>query len=856
MKERLNKCKKCGYSFPDDILLRIGNKLEIICEKCGTLFTLEGNVVFLSGTSEFELLMENLYEKLTNLGYSPIWYKEKLIAESNNNLKDCFDSIKIADRFILVIGKEYGSPYKNTDHSITEEEFRRACKYNKIILAFIKSEILFEFHNLNNLLITKANKKVHDFIRRVFKKKRWLIKFDFAADIIKEIKNRWELPPNIGKENSITSEKVEVLSSTDVYNENYLIYLLKQYHQQKSEKFIEEEWPYDIDENQFVNIFDLNYGSVTSRTNQSSNINCLSFINDKILNGPIICVGQYGMGKTTISKMFFKKWIHFDELIFPVYINLTHRSINEFYGDNFTTKIVSEIKKLIFEKNLNHEIFRKEVFRFIKNKKLLIILDGIDESRCERNELLDFLNFIFENNFYVFFTCRLEYHPFFDIYQALRIEKAHHLCIELCEWKNTQWEIYIEGLKSNYPEKIELITSFKKQLIGGIFSTLPSRPLFLKMLSDLIINNETNILINPELSSNLAEIYYKFIKWKTRDDYNRKGGLYHFDLEEFEKECFLLLREIAFLEYKSENEIALESILNICHEKNIFHLSKEYISSILLESSIFSIVRRTQNVRFAFSHKSFMEYLMAFNLANCIFPQDINPNNAICGEIWYHFQTYEIAHHFQNEIERIQITHKLKIEERNIFLFNAFKKVLDNRIEEDLLSHDKRFEEVLYYIGKFNIRDPELISILKQIVKNNEKYHANYFRTASVALAMVIDKKYCERYVFYLIEDYMREGDDFELNLHRQKRYYGETTLHKILKNDIDDYIFGRKLSPIISLKIFTYFTTKPTEPKNFPHMKNYLNQVYNAAIEQGHSNIQKLCKEIPRMKTQNILST
>ncbi|KKK52841.1 hypothetical protein LCGC14_3100860, partial [marine sediment metagenome] len=320
MKERHYKCKKCGYSFPDDILLRIGNSLEIICEKCGTPFTLEGNKVFLSATSEFELLMENLYEKLTNLGYNPIWYKEKLIAESNDALNDCLEKIENVDRFILVIGKEYGSPYKNTDRSITEEEFHRAYEYNKKILVFIKSEILFEFFNLNHLSITSANKKVHEFIQRIVEKGVWYKKFDFAADIIKEIKNRWELPQYIGKQNRIKSEKVEFLSSSDVSNENYLIYLLKQYHQRKSEKYIEEEWPYDIDENQFVNNFDLNYGSVTLRSNQSTNINCLSFIYDRILNGPIICVGYYGMGKTTISKMLFKKWIYFHELIFPIYI--------------------------------------------------------------------------------------------------------------------------------------------------------------------------------------------------------------------------------------------------------------------------------------------------------------------------------------------------------------------------------------------------------------------------------------------------------------------------------------------------------------------------------------------------------
>lgn len=669
----------------------------------------------------------------------------------------------------------------------------------------------------------------------------------------------------------LTSQK-DGIQIKDVYQTAEFLYdvyypfdQLALYYRQKCDSFSKENWPYDIDERTFVENFDFLYGKFLSTYAKSDRKEgCLSFVSESILHGPVICAGYYGMGKTVISKMLFKKWDSSKSSIYPVYIALTHRHLKDFCEEELGKQIAKEVKSQVFEHSLHNEdeglvevfdeeLFTKNIYRMIENRKILLIFDGIDESASEREELLGFLNLLFTKNFLVFLTCRLEYRPFFDSYQALRADTKSHTYIELCEWEMPQWDAYIDGLFSVYSSKRELISSFSKKLRKGIYSTLPGRPLFLKMLSDLEINNETGISISPELSFNLAEIYFKFIKWKIRDDYNRKGGVYDFDLKEFERECFDLLREVAFLEYQStlenkESQVTLNSIQRICAEKKFVELSKEYITKILLKSSLFAILKRTSGDTFIFSHKSFMEYLVAFSLAYCLFPEDMNPSSATCDMIWHCFQTHEISRHFVNEVERARVTMKLGTEESKEFILNAFNRVVYEQLGGNLMNYDERFQEILYYIGKLKIRSPKLVKVLQQIVTNRNQYNPVYFRSASLALSRIMGDEYCERYVLHLIDDLKEKKEDFRLNQDIQIRYYGEATLRRILKEDIDEYISRRNSSSIISLKILTYFTAIPTPHENLGSLKEYLDQVNDAAIAQGHVNIQTICKEVSKM--------
>jgi len=675
--------------------------------------------------------------------------------------------------------------------------------------------------------------------------------------------------------NLILSSKKKGIEIKDVYqtalflfDEYYPFEQLTRYFNEKSAKFAKENWPYDIDEKTFVENFDFLYGKVLSPYNKRiKSDNCLSFISKKLLHGPVICVGYYGMGKTTISKMLFKRWLSDTTNIFPVFIALTHRKLGDFSDSlSLSKQVADEIKfqhlsEAQAQKGdsqsievVDYELFIKNIGRMVENKKVLLIFDGIDESIGEREDVLSFLDFLFRTNLVVFLTSRLEYRPFFDSYQALTIDKTKHQYIELCEWKIPQWETYTNSLSIAYSNKKNLVDSFKKKLESGVYSNLPGRPLFLKMLSDLEINNETSISIMPSLSNNLAEIYFKFIQWKIVDDYNRKGGLnYNFDREEFEKECFQLLKELACLEYQStyenkESQVTLEAIMKICFEKRFIELSQEYIKKILLKSSLFAILRRTTNDTFIFSHKSFMEYLVASCLADCLFPKDQSSLNAKCDDVWNFFQTHEVSRHFVNEVERLRVTLKLSEEDCKSSITNAFKKIVEAQLKRNLMELDERFQEVLYYIGKLKITSDELVNLLLRIIENKNEFNLVYFRSASLALSRLKGNDYCEKYVLYILENRTVDDRDFKKNQEIQLKYYGEATLRPILKRDIDEYIAKNSTSSIISLKILTYFTSIQSDCYSLPSLLKYLKQVNESSAKQGHLNVQKICQLIYKM--------
>lgn len=661
----------------------------------------------------------------------------------------------------------------------------------------------------------------------------------------------------------------DLLEQKQLENEN-IFEGLKIYFNIKLEILNNINWPYQIDEKTFINIIDIAKGKLLEisrddhddlpqKDNPSLECDCLTYIEQMIFDGPTICVGYYGMGKSTISKMFFKEKANKID-IFPIFLNLSHVKLENYCNEGLEQKIIEEVRiTLPLEKQKLIGAKSDKITELITSKKILLIIDGIDESLCDKNTIIEFIKTLSNKNSLCFLTCRLEFTPFFNAINSLQTNNLNLYNkingMRLMDWKEPQWKEYAKGLLEKNPEKEESINIFIKNVIDEKYKHLPARPLFFKMLSDLIIYNQTKYQISLNLEKNLSEIYFKFICWKILDDLNRKRTSIDCDYEVFEKEAFVLLKDLSLIQYNKNFDdetlgVTLEIIKDICIKRDFNVIFHDQIIKILLYSSLFSIIKRKSNMsEFIFSHKSFMEYLVAYNIAEGLLTKNGVNEKPMCNEHWALFQTKEVSDHLMEEIERIQITYKLSLEERNNMLLSAFQSALNE--VQNLYEHDERIEEILYYIGKFEIlkqsddKSRQLIDDLKELVENRKKCPEKYFRTVSITLSRVVDRKYCENYVLELLDDLKNDGNRFKLNKEIQLRYYGEVNLRRSLKKDIDKYISNNSPSCIISLKILTYFTTILQKQNEIASEQEYLQKINEMARKMGDNNIEKICSEI-----------
>lgn len=208
-----------------------------------------------------------------------------------------------------------------------------------------------------------------------------------------------------------------------------------------------------------------------------------------------------------------------------------------------------------------------------------------------------------------------------------------------------------------------------------------------------------------------------------------------------------------------------------------------------------------------------MEYLVAYRLADSIFSDDPK-----CEDVWGYYQTHEVSQHFMFEVQRVSVSKwlkenpndkKLKLdkleskikEHRNSFLVKAFTDVLvyslyEKKIEthfyHQLDFDSEKFEEALFYIGRFKLtNNEEVLSILQDIFDDmksgGDNYHPVYYRTVSLALAQMKSIEYCNEYVEFLLEDYKTIlQKHFKINKEIQENYYGDKNTRRA---KLDQYI-------------------------------------------------------------------
>ena len=222
--------------------------------------------VFLAGTDDVKLVLENLNDVLIELGYESIWFHKKFQINTDDTMKECLNNVENSDRFILVLDKRYGLPYRDFAHSITEEEFLTAYRKNLPILIFITIPTFEQskiYHKLKRKktkvtnkhlkeLGLKADKKLFEFIDRIQhmekngkKKVTWIEPFNYIDEIIEQIKFKW------GQDSKLDFE--QFIAPWVLPNEEIPIHI--KWNQDFEFDIIEIEFPKDIE---FIEAINLN----------------------------------------------------------------------------------------------------------------------------------------------------------------------------------------------------------------------------------------------------------------------------------------------------------------------------------------------------------------------------------------------------------------------------------------------------------------------------------------------------------------------------------------------------------------------------------------------------------------------
>jgi hypothetical protein len=664
-----------------------------------------------------------------------------------------------------------------------------------------------------------------------------------------------------------------------------------EYHKRLKCRFTREDWPYAVDKKMFVGAFGFDTYRFGHKTDKDTitNKNCIPFIVRRVRQQPVFCLGYYGMGKTTISKFLFVNYSKYSKGEYVVYVNLGDLSLFELSPDNFTDEVARKMCKDFVEgctKGQNARTdagFVREYFKeFLKNKRVVLILDGVDEAISNKQSLIKFAELLKSLRWTYLLTSRSEFYAFIDAIKDPMRDRSH-LVIELRPWGWQQWDRYIENLYRKIPEKAPLVKRLKSRLGDRMYGNLPERPLFLKMICDIELDNETNLEIPPELRSNRAQIYHVYIKWKIRDDYKRKRGkeFWKSDEEQFVKECFELFRRLAHIEYekslpkggaagffaKDDDPRAMyeysgftkPDIESVCRDMSVLTL-RLLIDSLFGESTFFSTIRREKKEKghdlFRFSHKSFCEYLAAFNLADSIFGRRVE--DAECGPSWNLYQTHEVSTHFQDEVIRVCYYDKIPEQTKKGYLQTAFEKVLSGR--SDFQDYLERVEQVLYYTGKFELNSPTILEVLQKITEDPSRVNPVYYRTAHLSLGMVLSLDYCMKYIEYLIDSYRKDKEAFLWNTKIQIGYYGRTDLQSLLRGDIDTFIKDAESHKgtvlrkgIIPLEIFSYFTCLPFDVTEMDNARSYLDKITQACDARHQLRMKRILNETRAILEENV---
>lgn len=352
IQSKIFRCEYCNQKFLDDFISKLRENGGYVCPKCGTVFP--GLSVFLSGTSRTKFIYEYVSEPLKKCGYEILWYINEFHAFSNNALEDCFQNLELADRVVLTIGPEPGEQYKNTDHTIIEEEFNRALSSDKRILVFIENEVYKKQFEIDS--------RVLKFIKKVQDKNIWNMNFEESKQIANQIINKWGcFAPSLKKE-MVSPQLPPELFFIESYDYNDFCELIKMPGFLERPFKDKEEW--EIKKNQLF------YFGTEEEIEQKFQ-NTIEKLKD--IKIPIsLITGKANNGKSTFLLYFVNECIIQNTYPLIIFLNPFIEAQNLMGDDGILN-------------NLN-ELMETKYKRFEKDEVLLVI-DGLRRRENDRNYL-------------------------------------------------------------------------------------------------------------------------------------------------------------------------------------------------------------------------------------------------------------------------------------------------------------------------------------------------------------------------------------------------------------------------------------------------------------------------------------
>lgn len=159
--------------------------------------------VFVSSTFfDLKNVRANLDRFIKEQGYDPVLFEQGSIAWGKDEPLDeyCYREIESCDMIVAIIGGKFGSKSTSSEHSITQNEIKKAVEQHKQIYIFIDKIVQTEYYtylankSVNGFKpVSVDNIKIFEFIESIYLLKAGnpVFGFETSEDISRYLKEQW-----------------------------------------------------------------------------------------------------------------------------------------------------------------------------------------------------------------------------------------------------------------------------------------------------------------------------------------------------------------------------------------------------------------------------------------------------------------------------------------------------------------------------------------------------------------------------------------------------------------------------------------------------------------------------------------